>query len=292
MNNKYGFFYFSGTGNTREMVLALKEKLERYDNHIESYEIDKVIKNNETIDFNKYDKILIGYPIYSFNIPQIIHEFVKRLPATTNKEAIIFETAGDFISVNYGASFELKRKLNKRGYKVVYKTIIAMPSNFLVKYPDDFSKQLYDASLRKIDIIAKEIENKVERKVKFVLWQKIINILGKMEQSGALFYGMMLTNTKDCNKCGLCVNKCPVANLHFEKDELKGGKKCIFCMRCAYICPNKAIRSKFLSNVILKDGYDLDKIKNNIPEKPYLTKDTKKGYYKHYYDYIYSDKIY
>ncbi|HOV13607.1 MAG TPA: EFR1 family ferrodoxin [Spirochaetota bacterium] len=292
MNNRFGFFYFSGTGNTKKSVSLLKEKLEKYGNLIKCYEIDELLKNSENIDFGVFDKILIGYPIYSFNVPKIVYDFVKKLPKVTKKDTIIFETAGDFISVNYGACFELKNKLKNKGFIVNYKTIIAMPSNFLIQYPDDFSKQLYEASIKKIDIIADEIEKGVERKIKFVLWQKFVSLMGKMEQSGATFYGMALTNTKDCTKCNLCVSKCPVNNLYFDGDRLKGKSKCIFCMRCAYICPKKAVTSKFMSNVILKEGYDIDHIINHIPEKPYVTKETKKGYYKHFYDYIYSDKIY
>ncbi len=209
-----------------------------------------------------------------------------------NKDAIILETAGDFISVNRGACYAIKRLLAKKGYSVNYKTILAMPSNFFIQYPLDFSTQLYKASLRKIDAIAEELNRNVKREIKFSFFEQISALIGKIEHKGSIFFGISLTNTNECSFCDLCVKYCPVDNLYFKNGKLKGRDKCIFCMKCVYKCPKNAIKSKYMSFVIFKEGYDLDKIIKNVPEKDFVTKDTKKGYYKHFYEYINSDKIY
>lgn len=45
---------------------------------------------------------------------------------------------------------------------------------------------------------------------------------------------------KGCTECGTCTVKCPVNAI--DKSYVKTGdaKKCISCMRCVYVCPNKA----------------------------------------------------
>lgn len=51
--------------------------------------------------------------------------------------------------------------------------------------------------------------------------------------------GLVPKPTKDCVKCGLCAEKCPVQAIdstNFTADS----KKCISCMRCMKQCPNDA----------------------------------------------------
>ena len=51
--------------------------------------------------------------------------------------------------------------------------------------------------------------------------------------------GLVPKPTKDCIKCGLCVEKCPVQAIDpasFAAD----AKKCIGCMRCVKQCPKDA----------------------------------------------------
>ena len=43
-----------------------------------------------------------------------------------------------------------------------------------------------------------------------------------------------------CNACGLCAEKCPVQAIPKENPRETDGKKCISCMRCVSICPQKA----------------------------------------------------
>jgi energy-converting hydrogenase A subunit Q len=45
-----------------------------------------------------------------------------------------------------------------------------------------------------------------------------------------------------CQRCGVCINKCPVDALSLEDDQvIVDQDKCIFCGECQVICPTRAV---------------------------------------------------
>lgn len=52
--------------------------------------------------------------------------------------------------------------------------------------------------------------------------------------------GMVPKPTKDCVKCGLCAEKCPVQAIDQNDPAKVDGKLCFSCMRCVSICPHSA----------------------------------------------------
>lgn len=76
MTKKIVIYVFSGTYNTQKIA-------QLYQKFLEPEYIVKIIsieKNMEIDNLVKYDLIGIGYPIHAFNCPQIVDQFVKKLP--------------------------------------------------------------------------------------------------------------------------------------------------------------------------------------------------------------------
>lgn len=52
--------------------------------------------------------------------------------------------------------------------------------------------------------------------------------------------GLVPSPTKDCVKCGICAEKCPVQAIDKNNPKKVDGKACISCMRCVTVCPHSA----------------------------------------------------
>ena len=97
----------------------------------------------------KYDLIGIGYPVLGFGTPRIIYHFINLIPSVKNTKTFLFKTAADPSVLNNGASKRAIKKLKNKGYNVFHETLICMPCNWILKYCDEFSKQLYNTAKTK-----------------------------------------------------------------------------------------------------------------------------------------------
>ena len=286
-------FYFSGTGNTRNIVNLIKDRFQMDSNLVEIISIEEFINLNRKIHMDKYDLVGIGYPIYGFREPRIIQRFVKVLPQQNHKDVFIFKTGADFITINNYSSSNVIRKLSKKGYHIFYDRIICMGSNWLVGYKDEVVKQLYKCAIHKVEIMCKEVHRGEKRLYRNgYIFTTVISIIHWFEDNFlARIFGRSLKISKKCNQCGRCVKNCPSKNININKDKITFSNKCFLCMRCIYKCPNNAISSRGFNFLILKEGYRIDEIidNQNISDK-YITSDTK-GYMKHFLRYLTDDSL-
>lgn len=289
MIKSIGIFYFSGTGNTEIVTNLLKKEFNEKGIDIELAKIEDFTRKKIAVNTEKYDIIGIGHPVHAFNAPRIIFAFVNLLPTTQDKKFFIFKTAGDFF-IEGGATTILRNRLRHKGYNVFNETLIIMPSNMLVKYPDELSKQLYNTAVRKVKVMADEIisgKGKLQKNsISLILTTMIVSWF---ESWGAHCFGKHLRASQNCTLCEKCIKNCPKSNIYRRGNKIKFGWKCMICMRCFYVCPEKAIRAIGFNYIILKGGYDIKKIIDNPDIKGnYVTKYTK-GYYSRFYNYMHEE---
>jgi len=237
----------------------------------------------------KYDLIGIGHPVLGFETPRIIYHFISLIPIVKNKKTFLFKTASDPSIVNHGASRRTINKLKNKGYNVFHETIICMPSNWILKYCDEFSKQLYRVAKTKVKAFCNEIVNQKKRylKINFFLWILLVSI-GILEDFGARFFGKDLFISDSCKLCKECIDNCPTDNIVLINNKIKFKWNCIWCMKCIYDCPNNAISPHFFKFCVVKGGYNILSIINNSRIKGQFITENTKGYFRHFYDYIYN----
>ena len=157
----------------------------------------------------------------------------------------------------------------------------------LIHYSDELVKQLYNAAVKRARTMAADL------------------MAGKTSVRHDGFFAMLLRWTyiwcdrplmkmialdfkvsKACTKCLKCVNNCPKQNISVKKERIKFGAHCSGCYRCVYSCPQKAISGRLFNFVILKNGYDIQRIiEDDTIDGNFITKDTK-GIFKTLYGYL------
>ena len=279
---KVGLLYFSGTGNTKIITDLLRNefRLKKWD--VEILKIENILRRLVSFQVKKYDILGLCYPIHAFNAPKIVFDFIKRLPLSSGKNIFIIRNSGDPL-LNGGATSMVRKRLRRRGYNVIYEQLFIMPSNVFMKYDDELIKQLYNIAKKKSKIVVDEIiSGKIRLQNNSLPLRAVTYFFSKMESQGASYFGKSLRILRTCNLCNICVDNCPVKNISIKKERIQFGDSCFFCMRCIYICPKRALTSRFFGMFILKEFYDFKGIINNPKIKGnYLTENTK-GYFKRF----------
>lgn len=253
-------YYFSGTGNTEIVASMIKEEFLKYEYHIDLIKIEDVLKNNLKIDFEKYDLIGIGAQVIGYGVPNIVYDFIRRLPKEYGKKVFIFRTAGGVVPKNYNSSKPMMRRLKKKGYNVFHERIFSIASNWVMQFSDNSVKQLYEATRKKVSIMCKEVMHGEKRIFKTSIGLKMIMEFTAFV-SRWIFYlaGKDIAVGKSCTNCGLCIKNCPSRNIYEKNGKIKFKLSCNCCMRCIYACSQKAMNFKKLKFFTLAGGYNIKK---------------------------------
>lgn len=265
-------YYFSGTGNTELVANMFKEEFPKHEYNVNLIKIEDVLKNNLSIDINKYDLIGIGSQVIGYGSPSIVHKFIQRLPEVKAKKVFIFRTAGGVAPINYNVSKSIIRVLRKKGYDVFYERVFSIASNWVVKYSDNVVKELYEATKKKVSIMCEEIMSGEKRILKTSLGLKILmEFVAFISTPCFKLLGKDLAVNKACVKCGICIKNCPAQNIYEKNSKIKFKLNCNCCMRCIYSCPKNAINFRLVKFFAVPGGYNIKK----TLEKPYSTNEEK-----------------
>jgi ferredoxin len=268
MNNVFkniSIIYFSGTGGTEKAAFLAKEYLVEKNKTVEIQSLNKNYLINAKISIESTDLIILLYPVYAFDAPQIIYDWCKVLPKGKKVPVVIVSVSGGGeIWLNNACRVGIINKLRKRNFFVIYEKMIEMPSNFIVETPEEKALFLIKELPKKIKTIINEVlfEKKMQRKPEF--GGRIITFIFKVEKILIWILGKSLKINWNCSKCNLCINNCPKNNIVYNKSKIQFENHCEGCLKCIYNCPNKAIYSKIFSFVFLKNGYSIKSYEEKI----------------------------
>ncbi|AZV55186.1 EFR1 family ferrodoxin [Clostridium sp. AWRP] len=234
-------YYFSGTGNTKWVADRFKEKFQFYNIDIDLAYIQSV----EERKIEKYDFIIIGFPVHWKLPPKIVTNFLNRLNNTKeNTRAIVYSTQGASSS---SASCFVAGCLKKKGYVPDIQVSIKMPNNFYFfigkKYNESEIENLLVSVDKKItNIVESFIKGRIVKESNSLIRLQFSKVLHSVFKGRVPKLSRNISSTKDCVKCGLCLRNCPQGNITFENGHAVFHSKCILCLRCIHICPINAIR--------------------------------------------------
>lgn len=265
-------FYFSGTNNTKKVAQTLCSELQALGVTTNLTDVSKPYEHTPC------DTIVIAYPVYGFNPPSIILDFVKNLPEDLNR-VYFLKTSGEPLHINDASSLKLMKILRKKGYKVMGEYHFIMPYNMIFKHTDELASKMFLTAKERLKTTAKEISNYVNKPIDMPYSAKFMRALCTIEHKGMALNGKLyrVDDTK-CINCMRCVNNCPVKNISYNGENFTFGSSCLGCARCSFLCPTDAITTGLLNFLKVNGAYNF----NADHTKATLPKYCKKSYERYF----------
>lgn len=237
---KYLGIYFTGTGNSKRVLETAKSYLESL-----GHEMDVVdVISQEQKDLSVYDGLYIFYPIYGFNAPKPIIQYVKKISKQEKTlPCVIMKQSGEHLFWNNGSSLYLRSLLKRRRIQTVSEFHYLMPYSFIFRHSDYMAYRMKSVMEKLVPMDIDNVLNGQKAFPKRFFLDRFFAWVLRIQWWGGRFNGRFYKVEQDkCIKCLKCVRDCPAKNISFEDDKFKFGKKCLMCQRCIMYCPKKAIK--------------------------------------------------
>ena len=255
---KIACLVFSPTGGTLEMIEGIKGFVKEYE--VKIYNVTRPKNRNKFIEIPKeIDYLIIGFPVYGDELPNIFEEYLKILKVSNIPVSLI---AG-YGNVGEGKALSIAS------------TIIENKGNVVCSACAIVSKHSYNGgrvqvavnepTSEKLEILNQFILKSIEKAknanklsmCKTNIPKGSIALLARFPQRliPRIYVKLPIVIPELCGNCNVCINMCPVGAIDEELNIDSG--KCIRCLACVKYCPNNArvfkTRYKILENVLIKE---------------------------------------
>ena len=230
-------FYFSGTGNCLKIARDLAAELGGTD----VVAIAKAVKE-PTVSVS--GRVGIVFPVYAFNVPIIVSDFVKKLKASDLTYVFAVATCAQ---VAPDVLDQLARGLKKQGLKLSAGFVIKIPSNYTPfggAIPAERQEALFAKEVERVKEIASAVKDGRECAIETArLPLRLAGVaisrisLPMMKREDRSFWA-----TPDCTGCGTCAKVCPVQNIKIIDKKPVWLHNCEQCFACLQWCPEEAIQ--------------------------------------------------
>lgn len=241
------FYYFSGTGNTLLVVEKMQETFQANGFDVNIHKIE----DYDPSQINLNHIVGIAFPVAVLSTYPFVWDFIHSLPPSNGTKIFMVDTLGGFSG---GIVGPLREIVKKKGYTPIGAKEIQMPINIF--YVEDkktnnkkVEKGLKEARKYALSIISGESD---WGRVPIISDAMNLISLGALKLTGVPLHQKWFlfdVDQEKCNKCGICVDLCPVGNIEMNEGEYpKHGLKCEYCLRCVSFCPRQAMPAKFNYN--------------------------------------------
>ena len=246
-------FYFSGTGNARQVAswfsgLAIQRKTD-----CRLYNIAET--DSKSVTVNAEDVILIISPIHGFYFPKITMDFIRRFPEGKNQIVLMNTRGGLKIGrivtpgLTGGAFMLSSLILRRKGYQIIGQIPFDMPSNWISIHPALRPKQVQYILEKNRERVKKHFEKICAGKTDFQARKEIVQDILILPVSiayyfaGKYFFAKSFYASSKCTRCNLCVAACPAKAIKVVDQRPYWTFKCQSCMKCMNLCPARAIET-------------------------------------------------
>ncbi|MBN2415215.1 EFR1 family ferrodoxin [bacterium] len=229
-------YYFTGTGNALYVARTLGEK-------IGDAEIIPIPGTADQTSIAHTGAVGIVCPIYMFNLPYIVIDFIKKLQQP-DYFFIVFAGGGET-----GNCIKAVKKLaDAQQLRLSAVFNLAMPSNYAPfgATPGETQKAYFAAAGKEIPRIAQVVNdrNQYVEKRSTGFFQTWIHpgILYRLGYRYITFMDKGFSADERCDGCGVCEQVCPVDNVTLNDGRPEWHSRCQQCYACLQWCPQEAIQ--------------------------------------------------
>lgn len=243
--------FFSGTGNTYYCANYLKDRLVK-DGHEVSL---RAMEHLDKAGVPAYDILVAGFPVFAFDMPEVVRDFFTGLPVTARRQAYLFGTKGFYAG---NALRKAARALRANGYRVSAAADVTMPGSdalVILREGSSMAKKLRAVDFETIAPLDKLLETlrgdltrtdgtcAFDRAVPARLPGSVLDVFVRAVYPAAKrsLVGKLRAD-EACTRCGLCEKVCPEDNIRVTEQGVRFGKNCLLCLRCLNQCPVAAIQ--------------------------------------------------
>ena len=251
---KINIFYFSGTGNAKQIATWFSELAIERGTDCQLFNMAET--DVKSIDYiHPLDLLIFIAPIHGFNYPRIALHFIRRFPKGKNRIVLMCTRGGTrigrlLIPGVTGAAFMLSSIILKiKGYQISGQVPFDMPTNWISLHPAPGKKTmhyLYEKNLIRVrkhfEIIFSDKNDYASRK------EAILDIITGLPSFAYLYWGRFFLSktlfaSSKCTHCNLCVRECPAKAIKIIHKHPFWTIKCESCMHCINTCPSRAIEA-------------------------------------------------
>ncbi len=260
-------FYYSQQGSTEKIAQHVAEGLRSGNCDCDLIRFTKLAKDLELIqgfNFQQYELIGIGTPVYYFYPPHHLFEVLEAFPSLNHAKGFLFCTSGG----NPGATlYKIKQVLDKKGLKIIdgndrwkgldqHRCYSNFPQSALPRslgHPAE--EELNDAKEFGKALIEKALAPHTPEKTDF--WSKHNQWAkggwkGRSSPFMENWFPNFHLNEDKCTQCGKCADRCPVDAIILAPYP-RWVKDCDRCYLCDLYCPEQAIECDWSKQVDFMD---------------------------------------
>lgn len=217
---------FSPTGGTKKVADCLTSALE---GEVTTVDLTDSKQNFDTVSRMKEDVAVISVPSYGGRVPAVAAQRLSRVHGS-GARAVLVCVYGN--RAYEDTLVELEDAAKQAGFQVIA-SVAAVAEHSIARQFAAGRPDSQDAE--QLSNFAKQIRLKLSENN---LTEPAIPGNRPYKKAGGA--GLVPKPTKECVRCSVCAQACPVQAIDKEDPKKVDDKTCISCMRCISVCPHNA----------------------------------------------------